>query len=90
MDAPQTISQLTLIKTFSTSEKYVVHTQMNGKSFVFELNVDLDTSVQAFIQETLALLKIELPTLDVAHEKHILELYAARRSGRKISDLPSF
>jgi hypothetical protein len=90
MDAPQTISQLTLIKTFSTSDKYIVHTQFDGKSYAFEVDVDHQTSVQSFIQETLALMRAEVHALDVSSDRYTLELYAARKSGRKVSDLPSF
>lgn len=90
MDLPQNISQLTLIKTFSNNEKYVVHTHLNGKSYMFHINVDLQTSVESFIQDTLNFLKGDCPVLGTSSDKYAFELYAARRSGRKISDLPSF
>jgi hypothetical protein len=46
--------------------------------------------VDSFIQQALNLLKAETPVFEAVLDKSGFELYAARRSGRKISDLPSF
>ena len=90
MGDSQTISQLTLIKTFSTCNNITLHTQIHKKPFVFEIKVEENTSVQAFINEAIELIKLENIGLLADREEFVFELYAARKSGRKISDLPSF
>jgi hypothetical protein len=57
---------------------------------MFDISVEETTTVQSLIQLTIDLLRLEKPTLEISTQRSAMELYAARRSGRKISDLPSF
>lgn len=57
---------------------------------MYEIPVDASTSVESFIAEAIAALKEDCPRFDPTSDRLAIELYAARKSGRKISDLPSF
>lgn len=52
--------------------------------------MDETTTVNSLIELTIAFLKEDYPSLDVERKDYVFELYAARKSGRKVSDLPSF
>lgn len=85
-----TVSQLTLIKSFSCGSTCTVHTQLASRSFKYESSVDQSTTVQSLISQTLASLKNDYPSFGLETKEYTFELFAARRSGRKVSDLPSF
>jgi hypothetical protein len=60
------------------------------KAFSFDVQVDESSTVESLILETLERLKLALPSFSPPAHNYTIELYAARRTGRKISDLPSF
>jgi hypothetical protein len=62
MDQGASVSQLTLIKSFSQSESYTVHTHIQRRAFSFDLQVDESSTVESFILETLERLKAVLPS----------------------------
>lgn len=90
MTEPTTVSQLTLIKSFSCGSSCTVHTQLASRCFKYETSVDQTTTVQSLISQTLALLKADCPSFSSESKEYDFELFAARKSGRKVSDLPSF
>ena len=84
------VSQLTLMKLpSSTARRCAVFCEVEGrlKKHVFE--VDELMTVGSIITATLAEMKKGNHPVDWISERDKCELYAARKSGKKISDLPS-
>ena len=56
----------------------------------FEIEFHEGTTVNSIISETIKLLKEKCPCSKIDEQQNQFNLYASKRSGRKISDLPCF
>lgn len=90
MSQSQQVSQLSLIKiTSSTSSKCTVFCEVDATLDRYELPLDDATTVDSIISDTIRLVKKTHSTLSLQSDPSLCELYASKKSGRKVSDLPS-
>lgn len=90
MSESQPISQLSLMKiSSSTTSKCIVFCEVDSSLGRYELSLDDATTVETIIQETLRLVHKDFLAGVPKPSVEQCELFACRKSGRKVSDLPS-
>jgi hypothetical protein len=90
MTSNTNFSQISLIKVKSDSPKCWVFFDGNGQLNKYEMAVDESTTVQNIIATTIDIIKNGTFAIDFNAQDCLFELYACKKSGRKVSDLPSF
>jgi hypothetical protein len=85
------VSQLSLIRIATApASKCAVFCEINSRLDKYEVVVDDDTTVEGLITKTLALVRKAHSSSDITGGKGHCELFASKKHGRKVSDLPSF
>ncbi len=82
-------SQISLMRVVSNQPKCWVFFEGDDKVEKYELSLDEGTTVSALITTVINLIKGSTLTFDLNAKDCLFELYASKKSGRKISDLPS-
>lgn len=82
-------SQISLIKVNSNAPKCWVFYEGDEKLEKYELSVDDSTTISALINMAMNLVKGQNLTIDFSSKDCLFELYASKKNGRKLSDLPS-
>jgi hypothetical protein len=82
-------SQISLMRVNSNQPKCWVFFEGDDKIDKYELSVDEATTVSGLIRTAINLIKGSTLTIDFTSNDCLFELYASKKSGRKISDLPS-
>jgi hypothetical protein len=73
----------------SSQPKCWVFFEDHEKLEKYELSVDESTTVSGLISKVMDLIKDQTLTIDFSSKDCLFELYASRKNGRKVSDLPS-
>lgn len=90
MSLSQQVSQLSLIKiTSSSSSKCTVFCEVDSMLDRYELPLDEATTVESIISDTIKLVKKTHSEIHLQEDHSQCELYASKKSGRKVNDLPS-
>ena len=82
-------SQISLIRVNSSSPKCWVFYACDEKLEKYELSVDYSTTVWALIARVMNLVRGQNLTIDFTSKDCLFELYASKKNGKKLSDLPS-
>ena len=84
------VSQLSMMKISSTkSAKCTVFYETESSLDKYELQLDQTATVDILISETLKMVKEKHTSLNIDAQRDKMELFASRKNGRKVSDLPS-
>lgn len=81
--------QVSLIRVKSNTPKCWVFFEGSQQLQKYELVVDDCTTVQNIISEAIALIKVGASSLGLECHDSLFQLYASRKNGKKVSDLPS-
>ena len=82
-------SQISLMRVASNQPKCWVFFESNDKIEKYELSVDEATTVSVLIRTAINLIQSHVLSIDFTSKNCLFELYASKKNGRKISDLPS-
>jgi hypothetical protein len=77
------------MRVASNQPKCWVFFESNDKVEKYELSVDEGTTVSGLIRTAISLIQGKTLTIDFTSKGCLFELYASKKNGRKISDLPS-
>lgn len=82
-------SQISLMRVASNQPKCWVFFESNDKIEKYELSVDEGTTVSGLVRTAVSFIQGHNLTIDFTSKDYLFELYASKKNGRKISDLPS-